>query len=93
MDYKPIKNEEFFITYQVTFRSNDRPENFVKHREHVRKELELQFGSSLVEVSDVRIVGQVTHKYATPAEAKKTSTLGRIGGAFNNFFGIAGEDE
>lgn len=93
MNYKPIKNEEFFITYQVTFRTNDRVENFSKHRDHVTKELSLQFGSSLVEVSPARIVGHVTHKYATPAEDKKTSMLGRIGGAFNNFFGLEGEDE
>lgn len=90
MNYAPRKDEEFFITYQVTFRTNDRVENFSKHRAHVTKELELQFGSSLVEVSPPHIIGNIV----TKASDKKTTPFGRISSAIGNFLGVNdGEEE
>lgn len=89
MKYEPRKDEEFFVTYQVTFRTNDRVENFSKHRDHVTRELELQFGSSLIEVSPPRIVGNIV----TKTTEKKTTPFGRIGNAIGNFLGVSSEDD
>ena len=92
MQNKPMKNQDHFISYTVTFRTNDRIENFPKHRAVVERELTIQFGSNLISVSDPRITAAVWSK-KSQSDGQQTKLLGRLGNAFNSIFGIAEDDE